>query len=92
MKSWQRTKCAEKFSLEIDGLIRKLSRSVPPQWRYRPESAAQPCHAEPAPTDMHTYLSIYPYVGSLLYGQAYLYEPALLCGGLHLYLDALRRG
>ena len=66
MKSWQRTKRAEKFSLEIKGLIRKLARSVTPQWRYRPESAAQPCHAEPAPTDKHTYLPIYPYVVALL--------------------------
>ena len=47
---------------------------------YRPESPAQAGHVEPPPTEMHTYLPIYPHVAALLCSQRY--EAALLCGRL----------
>ena len=53
---------------------------------------AQAGHVKPPPTDVHTYLPIYPFVAALLYDRAYLNESALLCNRLYLYLAALCRG
>ena len=58
---------------------------------HHPESPAQAGYVEPPPTEMHTYLPIYPYVAALL-SRAYPYEAVLLCGRLYLYLAALHRG